>query len=187
MWLNVNDVKQYLYCKRIIYYTQFLGIIPTYMMIRGKEIENKITDAFIKETTESLSKNVKIEKSVALKCNKLKLFGIIDFLLKDGRLVVPIEVKYGSYNDNHLYQLYAYSILVENYFNTNVDFGFILYIDEHNTYTNRIKITLENKRKIIKLISEIKSTLDIGIRPIPTENVRKCIHCEFNKFCDDVF
>jgi CRISPR-associated exonuclease Cas4 len=134
----VSDVKQYLYCPKIIYFDHVLHIPkpPDQKLETGKEKHDSIT-AKERRRKGALFYDPELDQAekmfrVALESSSLGLRGVLDYLVKTEREFIPVDYKFSSSHNggvhlNHKYQLAAYALLVEDNFNTIIRRGFIHY------------------------------------------------------------
>jgi len=175
-----EDIRQYYYCPRIIYFRYVLRarVGETYKMSKGGMIHESI----------NLGKNV--VHNVYLCCEDLSLVGIIDGIeYIDENTVDIIEIKAGRPNrrmrDSHKAQLAAQAMLVERTMNVRVrkikvynvttrEFSEVHIVDFHR---GMVRHAIEDMTKIV--LGE-----DI---PDPTGDKGKCVDCEYRAYCDYIF
>lgn len=187
--LNVTDLKQYIYCPRIIYYTycQPVKKKKTFKMEFGSK-QHDIVDQLEKRRTlkrYNLEKGDKIFKHKVFS-EKYSLSGKLDMLVKQEREIVPIEMKYTNSRPglNHKYQLAGYMLLVEEEFELPVRKGIIHIIPTKESYFYKNNDQLREKVK--ELIFEIRELIEKERYPDKTSGWKKCKECEFKNYCGDV-
>lgn len=190
--ITVSDVKQYLYCPRIIYFDHVLHVPKPFdqKLETGKEKHDSIT-AKEKRRKGALFYDPELDQAekmfrVALESNNLGLRGILDYLVKTKQEFIPVDYKFGfSHNGcihlNHKYQLVAYAILVEENFKTIVRRGFIHY--SRDRVNAQIDLSDEIRRRTLKMIREIGQIIEEEIEPVSTKNPGRCIDCEYSRYC----
>ena len=186
--LNVDDIKQYIYCKRIPFYTHILNSVDKPFLVNyGAKFEKTIDFGFIRKViNKNEHKKFKILR-VKLISNKLNLMGIPDLLCMSKYEIIPIEIKYSNkIQPNTIYQLLSYALLIEDKYKFNVNVGYIFYGRDANPKFERVKLSRKQKLYIIKTIDEINKLMVNMERPEPTDNIKKCYYCEYRAFCDDV-
>lgn len=87
---------------------------------------------------------------------KLGLAGKPDYLVREGKTIIPVEVKAskaveGPY-DSHIYQLASYCLLVEKEFDIRPPYGILHY---HNR-TYRIDYTQELESSLMDILAEMR-------------------------------
>lgn len=191
--VTVSDVKQYLYCPRIIYFDHVLHVPkpPDLKLDIGKEKHDDITarekrrkgaifyDSFL-DKAEKLFK-------VSLESETLGLRGVVDYLIKAEKEYVPVDYKFGFSNKgaahlNHKYQLAAYALLVEENFSTIVRRGYVHY--NRDRVNVRIDMTDEIRRRTLKQIREIREIVEEEIEPGRTRVAARCKDCEYKRYCE---
>jgi CRISPR-associated exonuclease Cas4 len=191
--ITVTDVKQYLYCPRIIYFDHVLHVPkpPDVKLDTGKEKHEEITGKEKRRKggifyDPELDQAEKLFK-VSLESSTLGLRGVLDYLIKTDRELIPVDYKFGcSHNGavhlNHKYQLAAYALLVEESFNTTVRRGYVHYSKDR--LNARIDMSDEVRRRTLKMTSEVRRIIDDEIEPSSTKNMGRCRDCEYRRYCD---
>lgn len=188
--LRVNDLKQFLYCPRIVFYNTVMPVErkSTVKMERGKEEEFKL-DALEKRRTLARYQLGMGERRfhVWIESAKLGLSGKLDLLIVSPRGFFPVDFKYtrGRPRRNHVYQLAGYALLVEEEFQTEVEAGFIYLAPIQEVVT--IPITKQLKEKTLSFLNKIRTMVQEGILPPATEVRSRCNDCEFRNYCGDIF
>lgn len=190
--LTVTDIKQYVYCPRIIYYT--------YVAPVGKKISFKME--YGKNQHIEIDRLEKRRKLIGygfeegnrvfnlpVYSKRLNLSGLIDMVieLKKGNLkeYYPVEFKNTTRGIqlNHKYQLVAYAMLLEDYYKRPVRGGFIYTIP--NKKIELITITDNMRIYVKRIIGAIKNMIVSERFPEP-RSMRRCRDCEFRNYCGDV-
>jgi len=188
--LKITDLKQYLYCQRILYFTYVMPLKPpeTFKMKLGKE-QSQCTEKL--EQRRNLSKYQLPEGEKIFRphliSQKLALSGTPDMVIIQKNFAYPVEFKFTSKGIffNHKIQLAGYALLIEEAFQKIVPASFVQKLPSKEI----IKIPLEPelKLKTLKIIREIFSIIQNETFPPQPKNLNKCIDCEFQKFCNDIF
>lgn len=188
--LTVNDIKQYLYCKRIVFFNYLMPVEKksTYKMEHGKLMEEKIEhlDQRRKLKRYNLNQGERIYH-LLINSDRLGLSGKLDMLISSNGEYFPVDFKFtsGRPHKNHIYQLGGYALLVEEKFGVEVNKGFIYLIPKNDVFT--ISLTNEIKTDILKMLEDIRFMIKNEIMPDATRHRAKCIECEFRNYCGDVF
>lgn len=188
--LRVNDLKQFEYCPRIVFYNTVMPVErkTTVKMDRGKEEEFKL-DALEKRRTLRRYQLGSGERRfhVWLESSKLGLSGKLDLLIISRRGYFPVDFKYtrGRPHRNHLFQLAGYAMLVEETFRTEVETGFIYLAPIQEVIA--INLTSELRGQTLSRLAEIRAMIREGILPPPTPVRGRCEECEFRNYCGDIF
>ena len=187
--INVDDIKQYFYCKRIPFYNHIFSsdLDKPYLVESGNKFEQRIDLNFIRSTLykrESTSFKLIRMKIIS---NNLNLIGSPDLIAYNKENYIPIEIKYSySIQKNAYYQLIAYSILLESRFNVNVNIGYIFYGRIQLLKFKRFNLRYKDKILVNKIITELNTKILNYERPAPTQDFNKCCYCEYRNLCNDV-
>jgi CRISPR-associated exonuclease Cas4 len=191
--ITVSDVKQYLYCPKIIYFDHVLHVPkpPDQKLETGKEKHDSITTKEKRRKgaifyDQELDQAEKLFR-VALESSTLGLRGVLDYLVKTEREFIPVDYKFGSSHNgdvhlNHKYQLAAYALLVEENFKTIVRRGFVHYSKDRVNV--RIDLSDEIRNRTLKMIREIGRIIEEEVEPVGTRNLGRCIDCEYSRYCE---
>lgn len=168
--LTVADVKHYFYCPKIVYFEKVLHAEPYFtsqqesskekhVEIEGREKRRKATLFYSPEFRDA-SKQFKVH----LYSQKLNLEGTLDCLIRIGQELIPVDYRYmrskgGKIWLDHKYQLTAYSLLLEENFDSVVRRGYVYYVPEEITLPLRISEgTKDYLRKVVGKLAVIVET-----------------------------
>jgi CRISPR-associated exonuclease Cas4 len=188
--LRVNDLKQFEYCPRIVFYNTVMPLErkTTIKMERGKEEEFRL-DALEKRRSLRRYELASGERRfhVSLDSPTLALSGKLDLLIVSRKGYFPVDFKYtrGRPRRNHIIQLAGYGLLVEEKFRTQVETAFIYLAPIQEVIS--IRITEELKTEIRLRLREIRTMIQEEILPPPTPLRSRCEECEFRNYCGDIF
>jgi CRISPR-associated exonuclease Cas4 len=188
--LVVSDIKQYAYCRRIPYYHYVLPVEkkPTFKMEHGKDA-HRIIEALEKRRRFRAYGLDRAERifHVWLRSLELGLVGKLDLLLRTPSDCFPVDFKYtqGRPHRNHLLQLAAYGLLVEETFECQVERGFIYLIPDGAAVDCPIAPGL--KAAVREAITGIHMMIRDERMPPPTDIRAKCHDCEFQNYCADIW
>jgi CRISPR-associated exonuclease Cas4 len=188
--LRVNDLKQYEYCPRIVFYNTVMPLDRkvTFKMQRGTEAEFQL-DALEKRRSLRRYKLSEGERRfhVWLHSERLGLSGKMDLLIASRQGYFPVDFKYtrGRPHRNHISQLAGYAVLVEEQYQTEVETGFIYLAPVGELVA--IKITRELKREVSERLATIREMVKEELLPLPTPVRARCAECEFRNYCGDIF
>lgn len=187
--LRVTDIKQYVYCPRIIYFTYVCPVDKktTRKMEYGKEAHMELDQLEKRRKFKRYNLSDAERKFHAhLFSERLGLEGKLDMhLLADGE-IFPVEFKHTLKGPslNHKYQLVAYAMLLEDAYNKPVRYGFLQVYPEGEV--TPVEIT-PNARKFVKeMLQKIRAMVREQIFPPATQRKARCIDCEYRNFCNDV-
>ena len=193
--LEVTDLKQYTCCPRIVYYRYCLPRVRpvTYSMEEGirshLEEENR-------EERRSL-RNYGISDGerafhLSIQSTQLGLSGRVDLAIATPSraannaeaFVVEYKLSEQKAGPHFALQLAAYALLVEEAWGIPVKKGFLYSIPLRKT--EAVRITPQLKNKVVQTASLIRQIVDSEIIPPPPVSQRRCVTCEFRRFCNDV-
>ena len=187
--LRVTDVKQYVYCPRIIYFTYCLPVKRplTYKMVEGK-LSHEETRALERRRSlraYGLSEGER-HFSVHLYSERLGLSGLLDMVIITSAEVIPVEFKHttGKLGLNHKYQLAAYALLVEDKWQRPVRRAFVYFIPAKKAL--EVPITANMRRFVVKTLGKIRALVAAELLPEATRHRGRCVDCEFRRYCNDV-
>ena len=188
--LRVNDLKQFEYCPRVVFYNTVMPVDrkTSIKMGRGKEEEVRL-DAL--ETRRTLKRyelgSGERHFHVWLESARLGLSGKLDLLIILPKGYFPVDFKYsrGRPHRNHLFQLAGYALLVEEKFRTRVDTGFIYLAPIQQVIS--VPLTMQLKEEALDRLGQIRGIIQEGILPPPTPVRSRCEGCEFRNYCGDIF
>lgn len=203
--LTVNDIKQYIYCPRVVYFTYCMPLVrpTTAKMDLGKgshEREEKL------QKRRSLVKYQLIKGArrfnLRLYSPRLRLSGLLDMAIFTPREAIPVEFKMSTkgLSLNHKYQLTAYAMLLEDELFARskprsicerplrlrryVRRGFVHFIPTRRVY--EISITPDMREFVKRTLSNIRRMIAEESMPEPSRMKNRCRDCEFVRFCSDV-
>lgn len=188
--LRVNDLKQYFYCPRIVFYQYSMPVEKkaTWKMEQGRIAEAEIDRL---EKRRKLSgyrlAEGKRQFHVWLNSERLGLTGKLDLLIDSPEGLFPVDFKFttGRAHRNHVFQLCGYALLLENCYDRQVDKGFIYLIPKSDAEV--IDLTSELKNETMKILDEIRVMVAQERMPPPTTVRSRCADCEYRNFCGDIF
>jgi CRISPR-associated exonuclease Cas4 len=113
----------------------------------------------------------------------LGLTGKPDYLVEQGKLIIPVEVKssrarHGPY-DSHIFQLAAYCLLVERHFRKRPTYGILHYPNR----TFRIDYTPGLEAAVHDLLAEMRANESHKEIHRSHETPGRCQHCGFRSEC----
>ena len=190
--LAVTDLKQWVYCPRILYYHQCLPDVRpvTYKMEAGIEAGRAEEGREERRSLRAygLAEGER-EFNVPLASERLGLRGEIDLLITlPGAApaeAVPVDYKLSRTAGPHFkLQLAAYAALLEDVRGVRVRRGFLYYIPLRRA--EAVPIDGRLRGQLEKTLASIRRALDSEEMPSPTRQLRKCVACEFRRFCNDV-
>ncbi len=188
--LKVTDIKNYLYCPRLVYFHYNFPVRKkiTFKMQYGIDAEKEITKL---ESKRKLSKYGLTSGKRWFRYNIyskiLGLSGRIDMLLESDGEYYPVDFKCSSgiVYQSYIYQLGGYALLLEDVFQKEVRKGYIYFIQQNKIVD--IEISLEIRNHILEYLNIIRSIINSGLMPGFTGSSKKCFDCEYRNYCGDIF
>lgn len=184
---NKEDLKQF----NILPQDLFKNVWP--LILSESETRATIVNNFIlknnifgQELWEKLTP--KIESELKISSEKLGLRGIVDQIQIHKEGFVPIELKTGKCPregvwPGHKIQLIAYTLLLEEKFNTEIKEGFVHYLD--NKEKRHIAINPFMRLEVKELIQKVNNLLNSDKIPGFEKNQNKCSNCGLKEDCYD--
>ncbi|MEM2211366.1 MAG: CRISPR-associated protein Cas4 [Nitrososphaerales archaeon] len=179
-------IKQYHFCPRIVYFSEVLGVREriTELMREGEEL-HKDEEERDKRRKTLLGKRlgpIGISQ-LCLKSMRLNLQGKVD-VIQIGEEVVIVERKASKalrrVPKNHLYQIAAYSLLVEDVLGKNVKKALIHYLKSDKVVI--VEITDDIKKHVLWTLNQIKKIIEYEYLPPYKERVA-CKTCGYRWVC----
>lgn len=192
--LDVTDLKQYAYCRRIPFYRYCLPRIRpiTYGMregIRSHE-EESAREERRSLRTYGLTSGERVFDLV-LRSDTLGLVARLDLAIRctdpstsqTEAIVVEYKLTRDPAREHFRLQLAAYALLLENAWQLPVRRAFLYHIPLRRA--EEIPITTTLRRRALQAIQAIQTMVcDERMPPSPTNRAR-CVTCEFRRFCND--
>ncbi|MBZ4687471.1 MAG: CRISPR-associated protein Cas4 [Clostridiales bacterium] len=187
--LRVGDIKQYLYCPRVIYFHHVCPVPRKYTgkMEQGQEEHTEL---------EKLEKRRKLKRyklgegerifHTSLYSERLGLEGKLDLHIMQQDQIYPVEIKYthGKAYLNHKYQVIAYAMLLEEIYRKPVRYGFLYFIPREIIY--EVAVTPNARKFVLEIMEKIRNIIKNESMPPPPRKSRRCTDCEFRKWCNDM-
>jgi len=188
--LRVNDLKQYAYCQRIVYYQYVLPVEKkaTYKMERGKVAQEQIQRLESRRKLRRYGLEAGSRKfDIWIRSGRLGLSGKLDMLIETDSECFPVDFKWtkGGVQRNHLFQLGVYSLLVEERFGKPVRTGFVYLLIQEDAV--HYPMTQELKEACRVALRDIRSMIREERFPDPPKERAKCVECEYQNFCRDIW
>jgi CRISPR-associated exonuclease Cas4 len=187
--LRVNDIKQYAYCPRVVFYQYCMPVRqkPTWKMEQGKIAEGQIDQLEKRRKLREyrLSEGTR-EFHVRISSARLGLSGKLDLLIDSPEGLFPVDFKMttGQPHSNHIMQLCAYARLLEDCYGREVRKGFVYLIPKSDAVV--FDLSEERKQRADELLGEIRKMIEKEQMPPPTDVRNRCADCEFRNYCGDV-
>lgn len=186
--LTVTDLKNYIYCPRVPFYSTFLARRPTtFKMEAGRDRHEQVSELEERRSLRAYGvQDGEREFRVRLYSDEMGVSGVLDMVIVREDEAIPVEFKTttGMVGQNHLFQLGLYALLVEVQFGRPVRRGFIYLIPQKKA--KEVAITGDLRRMVLSAVDELRTLLRIERKPEPTRHRGRCVDCEFRRYCADL-
>lgn len=192
---EVTDLKQWTYCPRVVYYHYCLPSIRpvTALMHAGQasHADESERESRRSPRTYGLTSGER-HGDVWLQSTRLGVRGRLDLAIAlPDRATPGAEAVVVDYKDSERVvqphfrlQLAAYALLLEEAWGLPVRRGFLYSIPARQA--TPVAITASLRQQVLRAIAALRATVR-GERMPPAPVVRrKCVTCEFRRFCNDV-
>ena len=189
---RVTDLKQWVYCPRVLYYAMCLPKIrpTTYKMKAGIEAGQSEEG---REERRSLRpyglEEGRREFDVALSSSRYGLRGKADLIVwidnpPPGTFVV-VDYKLSNVAGEHFkLQLMAYALMIEEMSGLPAKCGYLYFIPKRRS--EKVQFTPRLREKLLLTLESMHRMMHTELMPEATPNRNKCLACEFRRFCNDV-
>lgn len=187
---RVTDLKQFVYCARVVYYTYCLPLLRpvTFKMAAGGEAHNRVGGLEQRRSLRAYGLAAGQRYfDVALESEALRLRGKVDMVVvKDDGEVIPVEYKDspGRVGRNLELQLAAYGLMLEEMGWGRVERGFLYFIPTRRA--REVRLTKEMKAEVRAMCLAMWGMVEEEHMPPPTPYRARCRACEFRRFCNDI-
>ena len=192
---TVTDLKQFAYCRRVVFYTYCLPLVRpvTFKMERGAIAHRT---ASTKERRRSLRAyglhRGERHFDVRLESPQLGLSGRIDMVIETdenqigAKEIIPVEYKNSrrEVGAHWKEQLAAYALMLEEAWKTPVRRGFVYHLPLRRA--REVPITPRLRKGVREIIAQMREMVERQAMPPPPRSRRPCVECEFRRFCNDV-
>ncbi|MBN1148567.1 MAG: CRISPR-associated protein Cas4 [Anaerolineales bacterium] len=198
MPFRVTDLKQWVYCPRILYYALCLPDVRpvTYKMKAGVEAGQAEAQREGRRSLRAygLSQGRR-QFDLRVSSERLGMRGVVDMVVwvdvpigpknAAGLEVVPVDYKLSRTPGEHFkLQLAAYAVMLEESSGGVARQGFLYMIPLRRAQAVRLDGRL--RKQLFKALDEMHRMLAGEWMPDPTPRRGRCVSCEFRRFCNDV-
>lgn len=189
---RVTDLKQYVYCPRVLYYHACLPDVrpTTYKMqagveagvaAEGREQRRSLRSYGLKDGTRTFN--------VPMLSQQLGMRGEVDMVIETTESgapeLIPVDFKLSKKVGRHFkLQLAAYALMLEETRGIPAQRAFLYLIPLKQA--KQVKITSALRRSLRRALQEMNAILHKERMPDPPRGRGKCVACEFRRFCNDV-
>jgi CRISPR-associated exonuclease Cas4 len=189
---RVTDLKQYVYCPRILYfYTCLPRVRPiTYKMEASVEAHAETESRERRRSLRSYGlEDGERHFNVALASERLGMRGEVELVIetetKGRREVIPVDYKLSQKGGQHFeLQLTAYAVMLEDAWGVPVKRGFLYLIPLRRA--QEVRISPGRRAALDDALAVMNGMLLKEQMPAATGQRGKCVACEFRRFCNDV-
>lgn len=188
--MRVSELRQWEYCRRVVYY-RYVMPAPyreSYKMQAARRVEEAEQALERRRTGRRFGLRDFVRRfDLSLESEKLGLIGRVDLLLEGDNEVWPVEVKdtANGVRANHVIQLAAYALLVEERFEKACREGFV-YLPQRRC-VEAVTLGAVERERVHKAMAEMREAIEREELPTATTNRSKCRDCEYRNYCGDVF
>lgn len=186
-YFRINEIKNYLYCPRIAFYTLCMGIDrETGLSRAGIEAEatTKVRIKRRRHAVHAAAEGVR-HFDVLLASHRHQLVGRLDEIVETPEGVYLIDYKdttkdFGYWSA----QMYAYHLCAEE-MGWRVLGSYIYSIPSRKYFA--AKETAQHQKQLAVLLKDVQRMVADEICPPPSSVIGKCRVCQYARFCNDVF
>jgi len=188
--LRVSDLRQYHYCPRVVYYQYVMPVDKktTYKMEKGKAAQEELEELEKRRKLKAYGlENGRRRFNWWLHSQSLGLSGRPDMIIETEDALYPVDFKYtrGRPQKNHMFQLAGYALILEESEGRPVEKGFIYLIPQKDAVVS--EITREKKQECLQILDQIRDMVENEKFPDPPSTRAKCVDCEYQNYCRDVW
>lgn len=189
-WLTVNDLKQFAYCQRVVYFRHCLPLTGrmTFKMTEGQTRQDEVTRLERRRTLHRYGlEQAERHFDMYVRSDRLRLSGRVDMALVGPDLAVPVDFKSteGPGRANWELQLVAYTMLLEDQLGCASPFGLLYLLGSGRVV--RVPSDAERRNAVRQTFATIRDAIAHEAIPDPTSLRTRCRDCEFRRFCNDVW
>lgn len=187
--VRISDLRQWIYCPRVIWWTQVcpVGKYVSYKMRQGLLKERRLQHLQKRRTLQAFGlRDGRTECNVDLYSPSLGLAGRLDLMIRTGEQRIPVEIKFtrGPAQLNHRVQLAGYALLIEDLFGVPVPHGYVMRLPDNTVEKIQIDPALSELTQ--QTIRAVRKTIRDEAMPPASPILAKCSDCEYRIYCGDV-
>ena len=190
MEFTVTDVKQWSYCRRIVYFAHIMQNCgrATFKMQEARRAEDIIEKLEVRRTLAKYRlEGARRQFGFWLRDYELGLAGKADLLLQgqDQIAIVDFKLTASEPGENHWAQLAAYLVMAERAFGLPAERGFVYRIPDGRLY--EYVVDEKDRKQFRQSMREMKKMCEEQIMPEATNVRQRCKECEYQNYCADVW
>jgi CRISPR-associated exonuclease Cas4 len=188
---RVTDLKQYVYCPRILYYHTCLPRVrPTTYKMQASVEQHDVAGK--KERRRSLRvyglTQGERHFNVQLISERLGMRGEVDLVIETEASAqpeaIPVDYKLSKRVGEHFrLQLAAYGVMLEDAWGVPVRRGFLYLLPLRKA--REVRITTRLRTALDEALAGMNAMLLREWMPPATRRRARCVACEFRRFCND--
>jgi len=188
--LRASDLRQYLYCPRVVYFSLVVPVdrVETFKMAAGRDAEREHARLERRRGLEryGLAEGER-RYNVQIVCQRLGVSGTVDEVAYGPGGPVPIEVKFteGGMAFGHRVQLAIYGMGLEEETGRAIPRGFVHLVPRKRTVA--VEIDEKLRAAATDVTRRIREMLASQECPAAADRQAKCDGCELRCFCNDVY
>jgi CRISPR-associated protein Cas4 len=117
-----------------------------------------------------------------LRSERYRLSGKPDYIIKEGRHLIPVEVKSSAAEApyrGHQLQLAAYGMIMEDLYRTDVPYGYIVYMNRRY----RIELDDDLRAEVLDNLDGMRRALRMRRAQRDHNERARCVRCSFRRSC----
>lgn len=188
--IPVTDLKQWAYCRRIVYYNRTMPGIgkQTFKMKEALAAQDLVEGLEMRRGLRAYGfAGARRRFGVWLSDERLGLSGKADLVLEaeDRVAVVDFKLTGGEVGENHRMQLAGYSLLAEAVYGRPASVAFLYRIPDNRVIA--VEITEALRAAVVWAAGDIRDTGEQQWCPPATTVRGRCVECEYANYCGDIW
>lgn len=188
--IPVTELKQWVYCERIVYYHRFMPGIgqSTFKMKEALAAQDLIEALEMRRGLQAYGLDqAQRHFGTWLSDAELGLSGKTDLILQtaDRIAVVDFKLTSGEVGENHRMQLAGYSILAEKAFGVPAEVAFLYRIPDNRVFV--VEVGEQLRGAVVEAVARIRQMVENQRWPPATAVRGRCVECEYANYCGDVW
>jgi CRISPR-associated exonuclease Cas4 len=188
--LTVTDVKQFAYCARIPYYSyvQPVPVPRPYKVARGHDVQAALEALEQRRTLRRYGVDVGERVfGLRVRSERLGLSGRLDVAVRTPASCHPVDFKDtdGSVRRNHVLQLAAYALMLEEQLGLPAPSGFVYLVPRQDVV--EVPLGERERADVEAALAAIRAFVAAESLPEATAVRARCEGCEFRNFCADIW
>lgn len=189
--LQVTDLKQWLYCARVVYFAyNWPAVRPeVYHMEEGRLRHEEERRRLARRRMRRLPglPDGEYRFDVWHVSDTLHLSGRVDLVIVREEEAIPVDFKdtFRPQAPHFRWQVAAYALLVEEALQLPVRRGYVYSLPKRRGH--EVRLTERTRREVKAILQAIAEALQGEAFPAGPTSTAPCVACEFRRFCNDRF